>query len=70
MHAPLLKCSPYAMKFTNNLIRIMCKSNTGYLNVVTVAISLWNTLLNSIKIVKSYVSFKMNIKSILPKLYT
>ena len=58
------------MRFTNNFIRIMCKSNTGYFNVVTVAISLWNTLPNSIKIVKSYVSFKMNIKPILLKLYT
>ena len=47
----------------------MCKSNTRYFNVVTVAINLWNTLPNSIKTVKSYVSFKMNIKSILLKLY-
>ena len=58
------------MRFTNNFIRIMCESNTRYFNVVTVAINLWNTLPNSIKIVKSYVSFKTNIKSILLKLYT
>ena len=66
----ILKCSPYAIRFTNNFIRIMCKSNNRYFNVVTVAINLWNTLPNSIKTVKSYVSFKMHIKCILLKLYT
>ena len=45
----------------------MCKSNTRHVNV---AINLWNTLPNSIKTVKFYVSFKMNIKSILLKLHT
>ena len=52
------------------LIIITNYVNIGYFNVVTVGISLWNTLPNSIKIVKSYFSFKMNIKSILLKLYT
>ena len=56
------------MRFTNNLC--ICKLNTRYFNVVTVAINLWNALPNSIKTVKSYVSFKMHIKSILLKLYT
>ena len=54
--------------FYNNFIRIMCKSNIRYFNVVVV-INLWNTLPNSIKNVKSDVSFKLNIKSIHLKLY-
>ena len=45
----ILKSSTYAMRFTNNFITIMGKSNTRYLlHVVTVAINLWNTLANSI----------------------
>ena len=36
-----------AKRLTNGLIIIMCKSNTGYFNVVTVAINLWNTLIIS-----------------------
>ena len=59
------------MRFANNVIRIMCKSNTRYVNAVTVVIKLWNTPPNSIiKTVKSYVSFKMHTKYILVKLYT
>ena len=58
------------MRFTNNFIKIMFKSNTRYFNAVTVVIKLWNTLPNSIKTVKFYVSFKMHIKYILLKVYT
>ena len=57
----------YVKRFTINFTR---KSNNRYLNVVTVAIKLWNTPPNSIKTVKSYVSCKMHIKSILLKMYS
>ena len=50
-----LGCSPYAMRFTNNSIRIICKSNTRCFNVFPDAISLWNTLPNSIETMKSFI---------------
>ena len=38
-------------------------------NTVTVAMNLSNTLTKNIETVKYYVSFKMHIKSVLPKVY-
>ena len=49
----ILKCSPYAVRFTNKFIGIMCKSNTKSFNDIDVAIRFWNTLPNSIKTVET-----------------
>ena len=54
----VIKCSPYAMKSTNDFIGIICKSNTRQFSVITVEINPWNTLPNTVKLKSSDMSFK------------
>ena len=53
-----VKCSPYHIRFTNNFIINICKSNIWSMNVIMVASNLLNELSNHTKLISSYVSYK------------
>ena len=46
-----MKCSPYYMRFTNT-----CKSNIRSMDIMMMASSRWNGLVNQTKLVSSYLS--------------
>ena len=58
------KSSPYSMRYTNNCVGTICKSDMRSLTVIIVALNNWNNLPNHVKLISSYISYKVFIKTI------
>ena len=51
------------MRYTNNFVGTICKSNRMSVNVIMVALNNWNKLPNHVKLMSSYTSYKVSIKA-------
>ena len=66
-----VKHLPYGMRSTNNYSEVVCKSNIiRSFNIISVALRLWNILLNQIRGTLTHVPFKLHIKAMILKLYS
>ena len=65
----VVKSGPYSMIYTNNFVGSICKSNMRSLNVIMVALNNWNKLLNHVKLISSYTSYKVSIKTMFLESY-
>ena len=61
----VVKYAPYSMIHINNFVGTICKSNMRSLNVIMVALNNWNKLPNQVKLISSYTSYKVFIKTML-----
>ena len=65
----VMKSGNYSVRYRYNFIGTICKSNMRLLNVIMIALNIWNKLSNDAKLISSYIFYKVFIKAMFLDLY-
>ena len=61
----VIKSGPYSIRYINNYVGTICKSNTRSLNVIINILNSWKTLSKHVKFISSYLSFNVFTEAML-----